>query len=432
MLPSSPPRGTSPESSPPSNISTPFVPPTNLQSNSSPSPSPPPSPTTFPASRPPTSLPNSPPPSVTSANPLSSSSKSHRPDCIISDIFYPWTNDLGYPRIAFHGIGFFSCVVPGTLAYQKLHESVTADDEPFVVGGLPHSIEMTRSQLPGFFMSPDSLLISGVVDWHHNCYGVVMNSFYELEPEYADIMKMNANFKIWHIGPVSLSGSNTAGRLVESDLIGSWLNGKNPSSVLYVCFGSSGKFTTPQLREIASGLEDSGHPFIWAVNKSDENLPEGFEERVKGKGLVIKGWAPQVMILNHQAVGGFMTHCGWNSCLEGASAGLPMITWPMFGDQFVNERLIVDVVGMGIGIGTKVCSAHEEERTVVKGEDVAKAVRGLMGGDEAERRRKRAREVREKARRAVEEGGSSYSETDRLVEDIINLKTARVQFDHPK
>nr|UHB15543.1 UDP-glycosyltransferase [Paris polyphylla] len=356
--------------------------------------------------------------------------ESHRPDCIISDFLYAWTNDLGYPRIVFHAEGFFSCVAPGAVASQKLHESVTSDDEPFVVTGLPHRIEMTRSQLPNFFFfkSDDDVgLRTGVVESLCNSYGAVMNSFYELEPEYADIMKKNATFKIWHIGPVSLSRRNTAGESVESGIIRSWLDGKNPSSVLYVCFGSLVKFTTPQFREIASGLEDSGHPFIWVVKKNDGDiLPEGFEERVKGKGLLIKGWAPQVMILNHPAIGGFMTHCGWNSCLEGVSAGLPMITWPMYTEQFFNEKLIVNVLGVGIAIGAKICSLHEEERTAVKGEVVAKAVRELLGsGEEAEGRRRRARKVGENAKRAVEEGGSSYSEMDHLVEDLINLKTGR-------
>ncbi|KAF9619260.1 hypothetical protein IFM89_005814 [Coptis chinensis] len=96
------------------------------------------------------------------------------------------------------------------------------------------------------------------------------------------------------------------------------------------------------------GLEASEVPFIWVVRtakKVEKNhfLPEGFEERMKGKGLIITNWAPQVLILDHPAVGGFMTHCGWNSTIEGISTSLPMITWPMFAEQFNNEKFVTSV-----------------------------------------------------------------------------------------
>jgi hypothetical protein len=93
-----------------------------------------------------------------------------------------------------------------------------------------------------------------------------------------------------------------------------WLGSKKPNSVVYICFGSMANFTASQLKEIAAGLESSGHQFIWVVRrnkKSQEDkedcLPEGFEERMEGKGLIIIGRALQVLILDHEAIGAFVT-----------------------------------------------------------------------------------------------------------------------------
>jgi hypothetical protein len=100
--------------------------------------------------------------------------------------------------------------------------------------------------------------------------------------------------------------------------------------------------------EIAMGLEASGQQFIWVVRKGkneekkdreDWGVPKGFEKRMEGKGVIINGWAPQVLTLDHEAVGGFVTHCGWNSTLEGITAGVPMVTWPVFAELFYNEKL---------------------------------------------------------------------------------------------
>ncbi|CAL8175513.1 unnamed protein product [Prunus armeniaca] len=135
----------------------------------------------------------------------------------------------------------------------------------------------------------------------------------------------------WHIGPTFLCNKDTYAHLDEHECL-KWLNSKTPNSVVYVSFGSVIKFDDAQLLEIALGLEASGQQFIWVVKKekSDEEnkedwLPEGFEKRVKGRGLVIRGWAPQVPILEHQAVEGFVTHCGWNSVIEAVSAGMPQL-----------------------------------------------------------------------------------------------------------
>lgn len=154
-------------------------------------------------------------------------------------------------------------------------------------------------------------------------------------------------------------------------------------------------------------------------------LLKRYEERVQGKGIIIRGWAPQVLILSHPAVGGFMTHCGWNSTLEGVAAGVPMITWPMFAEQFYNEKLIVQVAGTGVGVGVERCVNWGEEEDVgvlVRSEDVRAAIERLMDrGEEAEKRRRRARILGEAAKRAVEEGGSSYRNMSLMIRHVRKL-----------
>lgn len=123
-------------------------------------------------------------------------------------------------------------------------------------------------------------------------------------------------------------------------------------------------------------------------------LPQGFEERMKEskRGLVLRGWAPELLILDHVYVGGLMTHCGWNSTLEGGCAGKPLITWPMLAEQFYNEKLISEVLRIGIEVGNKEWASWNVERKEVIGRDkVEMAVRRLMdGGYEAAEMRRRA------------------------------------------
>lgn len=195
-----------------------------------------------------------------------------------------------------------------------------------------------------------------------------------------------------------------------------WLESMKPRSVVYVCFGSLCHLRPKQLIELGKGLEASNFPFIWIIRDVDYNeeidkwiINENFEEKVNGKGIVIKGWAPQVLILSHPSTGGFLTHCGWNSTLEGVSAGVPMITWPMFAEQFYNEKLIVQVLKIGVRIGVEVTMHWGEEQNegiYVKWETVRNAIDKLMC--EGQEIRKRAKEFGEKAKKAVQKGGSSY------------------------
>ncbi|KAG4916393.1 hypothetical protein JHK87_053950 [Glycine soja] len=190
-------------------------------------------------------------------------------------------------------------------------------------------------------------------------YGVVVNSFKELEPAYAGDFKKTRNDKVE----------------------------RNQTQVL---------------------------------NKWSKE--SGFEEKTKGVGLLIRGWAPQVLILSHPAIGGFITHCGWNSTLEAICASVPMLTWPLFGDQFFNEKFIVQVLRIGVRVGVEspvIWGDEEKSGVLVKKEDVVRAIEKLMDeGNEREEKRKRARDLAEMAKKAVE-GGSSHFNVTQLIQDIM-------------
>lgn len=315
-------------------------------------------------------------------------------------------------------------------------QNLGSDSEPFLVPGLPDRIELTWSQLPIFMRNPsplpDRLKLS-----EGNSFGTVINSFYDLEPAYADYMRNVLGKRAWLVGPVSLCNRSVADKtergkqptMDEQNCL-NWLNSKKPNSVLYVSFGSVVHLPQEQLKEIAYGLEASEQPFIWVVGKvlngetcGEKNwLPDGFEQRMKEteKGLVFRGWAPQLLILEHGAVGGFVTHCGWNSTLEGVCAGVPMITWPLSAEQFSNEKLITDVLGIGVQVGSREWASWDEERKELVGrEKVELAVKKVMvESEEAEEMRRRVKVIAGNARRAVEEGGTSYGDIDDLIQEL--------------
>ncbi|KAK4283590.1 hypothetical protein QN277_000525 [Acacia crassicarpa] len=249
------------------------------------------------------------------------------PDCLVVDFVYPWTSDLatrlGIPSIAFNTFCLFT-----VCAMLSLNSFTIPDSGPYVIPDLPHRISMTAKP-PEAFNKPTALRMEASFKTN----GIIMNNFAELDGEYVEHYRKISGHRVWHIGPASLihrTAEEKTERCHENEVNEheclKWLDSKKPNSVIYVCFGSATRFSDAQLYEMATGLESSGCDFIWVVsvkgkteNETEEEkekwMPKGFEERVKreNKGMVLRGWAPQLLILGHEAVGAFMTHCGWNS-----------------------------------------------------------------------------------------------------------------------
>ncbi|KAF7147795.1 hypothetical protein RHSIM_Rhsim03G0088300 [Rhododendron simsii] len=365
-----------------------------------------------------------------------------KPSCIISDMGFPWTSELAnkfhIPRIVFHGTCCFSMLCSHNLKVYNVVDNLKSESEPFVVPGLPDLIELTKTQLPGFNSrspTPFKSIADQIMEAEKAAYGVVVNTFEELETEYVKEFKKAKDGKVWCIGPVSLCNKEVSDKAergkmpsIEGTHCLDWLDLQDPGSVVYVCLGSLSRLTASQMIEIGLGLEESNLPFIWVVKETSDELEkwiseEGFGKRTKDRGLLIHGWAPQVLILSHPAIGVFITHCGWNLTLEGVCAGVPMMTWPMFAEQFCNEKLVVQVLRIGVSVGVKVFMMWGEENKVgvlVKKDVVKEGIDDLMdGGEEGEVRRERARKLGDMARGAIEEGGSSHLNMTLLIQDIM-------------
>ncbi|CAH9125780.1 unnamed protein product [Cuscuta epithymum] len=362
-----------------------------------------------------------------------------RPDCLVADMFFPWATaaaaKFGIPRLVFHGTNCVSLCASHSLATHKPYKNVSCDSEPFTIPNLPHQLKLTRVQVPdhqrgGGDEHPMTAFMNQVRYADEISYGVIFNSFYELEPEFAEYYRKVLGRKSWMVGPFSLLNRDMEDKSLrgKKSSIGEtecmdWLDSKKPNSVVYVCFGSIANFAVSQLKEMAAGIESSGQDFIWVIrNKREEDngkeewMPEGFEKRTEGRGLIIRGWAPQVLILENPAVGAFVTHCGWNSTLEGICAGVPMVTWPVFAEQFINEKLVTDVLRTGVGVGSKEWKPVDSDG--VKKEDIAEAIKKVMVGPESGEMRNRAAALKNSARKAIENGGSSFSDLTYLLDEL--------------
>ncbi|RLN33188.1 DIMBOA UDP-glucosyltransferase BX8-like [Panicum miliaceum] len=194
-----------------------------------------------------------------------------------------------------------------------------------------------------------------------------------------------------------------------------------PASVLYVSFGSVASMSASDLAETAWGMAISGRPFLWALqpglvrgappSPEQPPLPAGFRAATRGRGTVV-AWAPQEEVLAHPAVGGFWTHCGWNSTLEAVCAGVPMLCRPCFGDQMGNARYVERAWRVGVALD------GELERG-----EVEAAIAAVMGGGEAGAgmRRRPAVLKSRAAECCVAEAGSSCLNVDKLVKHIMAL-----------
>ncbi|KAI7737068.1 hypothetical protein M8C21_029959 [Ambrosia artemisiifolia] len=192
---------------------------------------------------------------------------------------------------------------------------------------------------------------------------IIVNTFQDLETHPLEYLLSSSNDipPVFAVGPIlNLENKKTDDH--KSDEILSWLNEQPKSSVVFLCFGSMGSFNEKQVKEIAVALERSGHRFLWSLRRPvpkdkfdfpkeyenfEEVLQEGFLSRTSSVGKVI-GWAPQMAVLSHPSVGGFVSHCGWNSTLESIWCGVPVAAWPLSVATESGSRLEM-VVEVGSG-----------------------------------------------------------------------------------
>ncbi|KAK1263812.1 UDP-glycosyltransferase 83A1 [Acorus gramineus] len=239
---------------------------------------------------------------------------------------------------------------------------------------------------------------------------ILCNSF-----THAELPVFKCAPKIRPIGPLlpGLQPDKVVGHYwpEDSSCVG-WLNQQPPKSVVYVAFGSFTVFTPQQFQELALGLEMMGRRFLWVVRpditeKGNTTFSGGFKERVAGRGKMV-GWSPQQRVLAHPSVACFVSHCGWNSTMEGITNGVPFLCWPYFADQFLNEAYICDTWKVGLRL------SKNAEGIVTRGE-IKAMVEALLGDGDVVGR---ALELKEVAARSIGEGGSSFDNFNEFVESM--------------
>ncbi|XP_047071469.1 anthocyanidin 5,3-O-glucosyltransferase-like [Lolium rigidum] len=256
--------------------------------------------------------------------------------------------------------------------------------------------------------------------------GVLVNSFDWLEPTALKALADGVCVpgrptpRVYCIGPLVDGG----GEERRHECL-AWLDAQPPQSVVFLCFGSKGAFSAAQLKEIARGLERSGHRFLWAVRCPPEEqsefpepdlerlLPAGFLERTRNSGMVLGSWVPQAEVVRHEAVGAFVTHCGWNSTLEAIMSGLPMVCWPLYAEQALNKVFMVEEMKIAVAL-------EGYEKGMVKAEELEAKLRLVMETEEGRKLRDMLVVAKKMALDATGEGGSSQAAFAEFLKDLEN------------
>lgn len=365
------------------------------------------------------------------------------PVAIISDMFLGWTNklatELNIRRLVFSPSGAKALSIIYYL-WREMPKLQNVDDpaEVFTLQKIPNAPKFPLWQISPIYRSyvegdPVSEFIKEGFLADVGSWGLVVNSFSDLERVYLDhlVEEMGCE-RVWAVGPLLPPDDDSSGPTerggsssVSVDDVLSWLDRCHDRKVVYVCFGSQAVLTNQQMEELALGLDKSQVNFIWSVKGITKGhvegiygtIPPGFEDRVAGRGFIIRGWASQVSILSHRAVGAFLTHCGWNSVIEGLVSGVVMLAWPMRADQFANAELLVDELKVGI----RVC---EGAQTVPNSSELAKAVAESVGENRV--MRERAMELSKAAFEAIK-GGGSAKDLGGLVKHVSGLEVMKIR-----
>ncbi|XP_016555414.2 UDP-glycosyltransferase 74G1 [Capsicum annuum] len=354
-------------------------------------------------------------------------------NCIVYDPFLPWAVEVA-KTFGLVIAAFFtqSCAVDNI--YYHVHKGVlklppTQVDQEILIPGFSCPIE--PSDVPTFVIHPEAERILEMlanqfsnldkVDW------VLINSFYDLEKEVIDWM--GKIYPIKTIGPTIPSmyldkrlhddkeyGLSVFKPMTNESL--NWLNHQPTSSVVYVSFGSLAKLDTEQMEELACGLKNSNKNFLWVVRSTEESkLPKNFLEEIKlatvSKGLVV-AWCPQLQVLEHESIGCFLTHCGWNSILEAISLGVPMVTMPQWTDQPTNAKFVKDVWEMGV-------RAKQNDKGIVRREVIEECIKQVMEEEKGKVIWENAKKWKKLARNTMDEGGSSDKNVEEFVSKLVTI-----------
>ncbi|KAL5540293.1 hypothetical protein UlMin_042776 [Ulmus minor] len=325
-----------------------------------------------------------------------------------------------------NGLGFF-------LHFPVLDRNTETDikdlDAPIKIPGLP---PIPTSETPPVIQTRANLVYQNFLQTaihFSESSGIIVNTFELLEERalkaISDGLCTAENYTtpaIFAVRPVISTKNGDGDANQEKHECLSWLDKQPSGSVMFLCFGSMGVFSVKQLKEMAMALENTGQRFLWVVRtpppKNDKSygiigeiLDESFLERTRDRGLVVQNWAPQLAVLSHDSVGGFVTHCGWNSVLESVSCGVPMVAWPLYAEQKMNRVYLVEEMKLALAI-------KESEDGFVSSGELEERVRELMESENGRELRERALVMRDAAITAMKDGGSSRVALTKLADGL--------------
>lgn len=347
------------------------------------------------------------------------------PKALVYDSTMPWLLDVAHAH-GLSGAAFFTQPwLVSAIYYHVFKGSFFVPSTKYghsTLASFPSFPMLNANDLPSFLCESSSYpnILRIVVDQLSNIDRVdivLCNTFDKLEEKLLKWVK--SMWPVLNIGP-TLPSMYLDKRLSEDKNYGfslftaksteciEWLNSKQPSSVVYVSFGSLVILNEDQMMELATGLKQSGCFFLWVVRETETNkIPKNYVDETGEKGLIVS-WSPQLEVLAHKSVGCFLTHCGWNSTLEGLSLGVPMIGMPHWTDQPTNAKFVEDVWKVGVRV-------KAEADGFVRREEIVRCVGEVMEGEKGKEIRKNAEKWKVLAREAVSEGGSSDKSIDEFV-----------------
>ncbi|XP_008670155.2 UDP-glycosyltransferase 90A1 [Zea mays] len=347
---------------------------------------------------------------------------------VVADAFLYWAHTAaaarGVPTLSFFGMNMFAHFTREVFVRDNpasvLTRGTPDPDAVFTVPEFP-DVRLALADIPFPFNDPattgptremDAKIGHAIASSH----GLIVNTFDAMEGRYIQHWNRHIGPRAWPVGPLCLARTAEAawhhGDVAKPAWM-RWLDEKAAAgrAVLYVALGTTLAVESAQLREVADGLDRAGLDFIWAVRPVDADLGAGFEERVRGRGEVVRGWVDQRAILAHECVKGFLSHCGWNSVLESISAGVPLAVWPMGAEQPVNAKLVVDELGVGIRVPPK----SDAVSGMARSEQIARVTSDLMTGETGAEAARKMSALAAKAREAVAEAGSSWRAAEELI-----------------
>ncbi|XP_062152315.1 7-deoxyloganetin glucosyltransferase-like isoform X1 [Alnus glutinosa] len=360
--------------------------------------------------------------------------------CIIADGFLAFTHiaarELGIPIVMLFTVS--ACSLMGFMQFPRLRDKglTPLKDESYLTNGyldtvldwIPGMRDIRLRDLPSYVRTtdPNDPVFKATIEAVERApaaAGIVVHSFDALEQEVLNALSSMLP-RVYAIGPQQLLLNHAPNDPLkstgyslwkeETDCL-NWLNSKAPNSVIYVNFGSITVMTPQQLVEFGWGLAKSKFMFLWIIRPDlvagdSSILPPELLEETKGRGL-IASWCPQEEVLNHSSIGGFLTHCGWNSTMESLCAGVPMLCCPFFADQQTNCKYACNEWGIGMEI----------DNGAKRGE-VEKIVRELMEGNRGKKMKKKVMEWKKLAEEATGPHGSSSINLDKLVNEVLLSK----------